>query len=318
MDSLLDSAFPPEDDLSRQAGSEGVSLTSLSGDSGTEGVSLTNLSRDSGIEGVSLTNLSRDAGIEGVSLKNLSRDSGLTTSDSQLYAVEEPENSFSPDGFVIEPITSKDNTVHAKIYKKFLSCYQIQDNIPDFVQGHSKPHTTDAQSGRKSSSEGNESSEFVYSSYFPGSNTTTKMPEGGVREEAKDMKPGVFPKETRVAEYNIVEITWSGNTKSGVRNARIVGTNVKPMKSDKIWTHKSELYCLYPECIPNKESFNNQIDSEYSHESHRSISPEYGGAAQYFRSPPENAEYFLGTNTLFERPVSAQRVGIRQVTLMQP
>ena len=52
LDSLLDPAFPPEDDLARQSGTEGLSLT------------------------------------------NLSHDSGLTTSDSQLYAFEEPENSF--------------------------------------------------------------------------------------------------------------------------------------------------------------------------------------------------------------------------------
>ena len=59
----------------------------------------------------------------GVSLTNLSHDSGLTTSDSQLYAFEEPENSFSSDDFTIETITSKDNTVHAIINKKFLSRY---------------------------------------------------------------------------------------------------------------------------------------------------------------------------------------------------
>lgn len=83
LDSLLDPAYP-EDDLARQSGTEGVSLTNLSHDSGP-----------------------------------------LTTSDSQLYAFEEPENnSFSSDDFCIETITSNDNTVHAIVNKKFLSRYQ--------------------------------------------------------------------------------------------------------------------------------------------------------------------------------------------------
>ena len=68
--------------------------------------------------------LARQSGTEGgVSLTNLSHDSGLTTSDSQLYAFEEPENSFSSDDFCIETITSNDNTVHAIVNKKFLSRY---------------------------------------------------------------------------------------------------------------------------------------------------------------------------------------------------
>jgi hypothetical protein len=86
LDSLLDPAYP-EDDLARQSGAEGLSLT------------------------------------------NLSHDSGLTTSDSQLYAFEEPEtnnnnNSFSSDDFCIETITSNENKVHAIVNKKFLSRYQ--------------------------------------------------------------------------------------------------------------------------------------------------------------------------------------------------
>ena len=58
-----------------------------------------------------------------MSLTNLSHDSGLTTSDSQLYAFEEPENSFSSDDFTIETITGNDNTVHAIVNKKFLARY---------------------------------------------------------------------------------------------------------------------------------------------------------------------------------------------------
>ena len=74
----------------------------------------------------------------GVSLTNLSHDSGLTTSDSQLYAFDEPENnSFSSDDFCIETITGNDNTVHAIVNKKFLSRYQNSylhnnENGPDF------------------------------------------------------------------------------------------------------------------------------------------------------------------------------------------
>ena len=182
-----------------------------------------------------------------------------------------------------------------------------------------RPHTADAQSGRKSSSEEKESSEFVYGSYFSGGGST-KVPVGGVREEVKEVKPvpSLPPKETRVAEVTMVETTRSGKKKSGVTSTRIVGTNVKPMKSVETQTDESDFYLLYPEGIPDEESFNNHTDSEYSPESNRSISPEFGGAAQYFRGPPEKAEYFLGTNTLFERPVSAQSVGLRQVTLMQP
>lgn len=68
--------------------------------------------------------LARQSATEGgVSLTNLSHDSGLTTSDSQLYAFEEPENSFSSDDFTIETISSKDNTVHAIVNKKYLSRY---------------------------------------------------------------------------------------------------------------------------------------------------------------------------------------------------
>merc|ERR1719414_1489404 len=75
--------------------------------------------------------LARQSGTEGgVSLTNLSHDSGLTTSDSQLYAFEEPENSFSSDDFCIETITSKDNTVHAIVNKKFLSRYQGAYLVP--------------------------------------------------------------------------------------------------------------------------------------------------------------------------------------------
>ena len=115
LDSLLDPAFPPEDDLARQSGTEGVSLT------------------------------------------NLSHDSGLTTSDSQLYAFEEPENSFSSDDFCIETITSKDNTVHAIVNKKFLSryqgAYQMQRNKQEFVQGqdhhHSSSQGREGREGRK-------------------------------------------------------------------------------------------------------------------------------------------------------------------------
>ena len=138
----------------------------------------------------------------------------------------------------------------------------------------------------------------------------------GAREEqeVKEVKPvpSLPPKETRVAEVTMVETTRSGKKKSGVTSTRIVGTNVKPMKSVETQTDESDFYLLYPEGIPDEESFNNHTDSEYSPESNRSISPEYGGAAQYFRSPPEKSEYFLGTNTLFERPVSAQSVGLRQ------
>ena len=73
--------------------------------------------------------LARQSGTEGgVSLTNLSHDSGLTTSDSQLYAFEEPENSFSSDDFCIETITSNDNTVHAIVNKKFLSRHHLSGN----------------------------------------------------------------------------------------------------------------------------------------------------------------------------------------------
>ena len=91
LDSLLDPAYP-EDDLARQSGTEAGG---------------------------------------GVSLTNLSHDSGLTTSDSQLYAFEAEENSFSSDDFCIETITGKENTVHAIVNKKFLSRYG-GSYLPDY------------------------------------------------------------------------------------------------------------------------------------------------------------------------------------------
>ena len=89
------------------------------------------------------------------------------------------------------------------------------------------------------------------------------MPVEGVREEVKEVKPvpSLPPKETRVAEVTMVETTRSGKKKSGVTSTRIVGTNVKPMKSVETQTDESDFYLLYPEGIPDKESFNNHTDS---------------------------------------------------------
>ena len=175
-------------------------------------------------------------------------------------------------------------------------------------------HRHNSDSGRKSSSEEKESSEFVYGSYFSGGGST-KVPVGG-REEAKEVivkpAPSLPPKETRIAEVTTVETSRPTKKKAGVTSTRIVGTNVKPMKSVETQTDESDFYLLYPEGVPDEESLNN-TDSEYSPESNRSISPDYAGASQYFRSPSEKEQYFLGTGTLFERPVSAQSSGLRQV-----
>ena len=175
-------------------------------------------------------------------------------------------------------------------------------------------HRHNSDSGRKSSSEEKESSEFVYGSYFSGGGST-KVPVGG-REEAKEVivkpAPSLPPKETRIAEVTSVETSRPTKKKAGVTSTRIVGTNVKPMKSVETQTDESDFYLLYPEGVPDEESLNN-TDSEYSPESNRSISPDYAGASQYFRSPAEKEQYFLGTGTLFERPVSAQSSGLRQV-----
>ena len=100
--------------------------------------------------------LARQSATEGgVSLTNLSHDSGLTTSDSQLYAFEEPENSFSSDDFTIETITSNDNTVHAIVNKKFLSRYAHQNGedypgqVPEHLHHHHHHHNHSSPSRRK-------------------------------------------------------------------------------------------------------------------------------------------------------------------------
>ena len=80
------------------------------------------------------------------------------------------------------------------------------------------------------------------------------------------------------------------------RKHQIVGNNVNPKKRVQTQTYKNDFYLLYPEGIPDKESFNNHTDSKNSPEFNLSISPEYSRAAQYISSPPEKAEYFLGTN----------------------
>jgi hypothetical protein len=185
--------------------------------------------------------------------------------------------------------------------------------------GGRTPTATPVPDGRKASSEDRESSEFVYGSYFSGGGLAgTKVPVG--EQEPPQPAPCLPPKESRVAEVTPVETARQGKKKAGVTSTRIVGTNVKPMKSVETQTDESDFYLLYPEGIPDEESFN-QTDSEYSPESHRSISPEYCGPStpQYqYRGPAgDKAEYYLGTNTLFERPVSAQSVGLRQVLFSQ-
>ena len=177
-------------------------------------------------------------------------------------------------------------------------------------------HRHNSDSGRKSSSEEKESSEFVYGSYFSGGGST-KVPVGGRETETKEVivkqAPSLPPKETRIAEVTSVETSRPIKKKAGVTSTRIVGTNVKPMKSVETQTDESDFYLLYPEGVPDEESLNN-TDSEYSPESNRSISPDYAGASQYFRSPAEKDQFFLGTaGTLFERPVSAQSSNLRQV-----
>ena len=177
-------------------------------------------------------------------------------------------------------------------------------------------HRHNSDSGRKSSSEEKESSEFVYGSYFSGGGST-KVPVGGRETETKEVivkqAPSLPPKETRIAEVTTVETSRPIKKKAGVTSTRIVGTNVKPMKSVETQTDESDFYLLYPEGVPDEESLNN-TDSEYSPESNRSISPDYAGASQYFRSPAEKDQFFLGTaGTLFERPVSAQSSNLRQV-----
>ena len=188
--------------------------------------------------------------------------------------------------------------------------------------GSSQPHHRhNSDSGRKSSSEEKESSEFVYGSYFSGGGST-KVPVGACREETKEVivkqAPSLPPKETRIAEVTSVETSRPMKKKAGVTSTRIVGTNVKPMKSVETQTDESDFYLLYPEGVPDEESLNN-TDSEYSPESNRSISPDYAGASQYFRSPAEKDQFFLGTGTtLFERPVSAQSSNLRQVQQASP
>ena len=187
--------------------------------------------------------------------------------------------------------------------------------------GSSPHHRHNSDSGRKSSSEEKESSEFVYGSYFSGGGST-KVPVGGRETETKEVivkqAPSLPPKETRIAEVTSVETSRPIKKKAGVTSTRIVGTNVKPMKSVETQTDESDFYLLYPEGVPDEESLNN-TDSEYSPESNRSISPDYAGASQYFRSPAEKDQFFLGTGTtLFERPVSAQSSSLRQVQQASP
>merc|ERR1719234_328287 len=150
--------------------------------------------------------------------------------------------------------------------------------------GSSHHHRHNSDSGRKSSSEEKESSEFVYGSYFSGGGSSTKVPVGGGRDEPKEVivkpaVPSLPPKETRIAEVTTVETSRPSKKKAGVTSTRIVGTNVKPMKSVETQTDESDFYLLYPEGIlpPDEESLNN-TDSEYSPESNRSISPDYAGA----------------------------------------
>eukprot|EP00090_Calanus_glacialis_P001956 TRINITY_DN11459_c0_g1_i1.p1 TRINITY_DN11459_c0_g1~~TRINITY_DN11459_c0_g1_i1.p1 ORF type:complete len:1431 (-),score=227.73 TRINITY_DN11459_c0_g1_i1:552-4844(-) len=169
---------------------------------------------------------------------------------------------------------------------------------------------TSVNNHQQSSSDEKESTEFVYGSYYSGKGgTKVSVP---VIQETKDIRdkvnpPSLPPKETRVAEVSETKQV----KKKGVTSTRIVGTNVKPMKSVETQTDENDFYLMYPDERHEEESFNN-TDSEYSPESNRSISPDYGGnGAPYFRTP-DKAEYYLGANTLFERPVSAQSVGLRQ------
>lgn len=126
------------------------------------------------------------------------------------------------------------------------------------------------------------------------------------------MPPSLPPKETQ-AVTRVAEVTETRQVKKkpGVTSTRIVGTNAKPMKSVETQTDESDFYLLYPE--GENESYT-QTDSEYSPESNRSISPvEYPCQAQtegFFRG---HSEYLASpAQTLFERPVSAQSVGLRQ------
>jgi len=165
-----------------------------------------------------------------------------------------------------------------------------------------------------------ESAEFVYGSYYSGQGgaqphkVSVPVGRGDSPAPAPAPAPSLPPKELRLAEVSDTKQV----KRKGVTSTRIVGTNAKPMKSVETQTDENDFYLLYPE----DESYQ-ATDSEYSPESNRSLSPEYGGAPAhpatpgYTRAPQEKsaAEFYLGSSvasTLFERPVSAQSLGARQ------
>ena len=183
---------------------------------------------------------------------------------------------------------------------------------------HSTPSTRSAPSPhlhhhQQSSSDEKDSSEFVYGSYF---RSGTKVSVPVIHET--EFTPALPPKEVRTPDRSEVKRNRS------MTSTKIVSTSgtsslsslkSSPMKSVETQTDESDFVILYPDGHED-ESFTH-TDSEYSPESNRSMSPDFspngpGGQANqsyYGTEPQAPHNFYLRTNTLFERPVSAQSVG---------
>ena len=171
--------------------------------------------------------------------------------------------------------------------------------------------TSPVHTNRASSSDEKESSDFVYGSYYSARGSTKlSVP---VIQEVEYTPPNLPPKEAREVRERTegTERADPKQKKRQVTSTKIVSTS-KVMKSVETQTDESDFGPLYPDERAEDESFNH-TDSEYSPESNRSLSPEYGSGptAPYYRTP-DKSEFYLGTGPLFERPVSAQSaVGLR-------
>ena len=162
----------------------------------------------------------------------------------------------------------------------------------------------------QSSSDDKDSSEFVYGSYF---RSGTKVSVPVIHETEFTPAPTLPPKDARTPDRTEAKRNRSMTSTKIVSTSGTSSLTIKsPMKSVETQTDESDFVILYPDGTED-ESFTH-TDSEYSPESNRSMSPDFGtGPVQnpnyYSPDPQQPHHFYLRTNTLFERPVSAQSVG---------
>lgn len=188
----------------------------------------------------------------------------------------------------------------------YVNSLELRQNRNKTRLNITSPVSTPVQSNRQSSSEERESSEFVYGSYFSA--------RGSTKVSVPVIHESEFPPALPHKEVKTPERSESNMKKRQVTSTKIVSTT-KMMKSVETQTDESDFVILYPDERGDDDSFNH-TDSEYSPESNRSISPDYMGPVQDYRETylrsQDQSEFYLDSNPIFERPVSAQSVKLRQ------